>query len=74
MSRGSYPFKESDITRAIRASKKAGQRSIIEVDVKRQRFRIIPLDEMSMLTDQNETGQNEWDEIYDQAATPPVRK
>jgi hypothetical protein len=59
MSRGPHAFKESDITRALRAARKAGvQNPIIEVDTKHQRLRIIPRDDVSAATEQNE-----WDDM-----------
>lgn len=33
MSKGPYPFKESDIKRAIRAAQKVGREAIIEIDL-----------------------------------------
>jgi hypothetical protein len=43
MSRGKYPFKESDITRALKAARKAGEVVQIEVDADRRCMRIIPV-------------------------------
>jgi hypothetical protein len=43
VSKGPYPFKASDITRAYRAAEKAGHSDvIIEVDTERKCLRIIP--------------------------------
>jgi hypothetical protein len=59
MSKGPYPFRETDITRAFRAAKKAGiEHPIIEVDTEHRRLRIIPRDEVSTVTDHNE-----WNEV-----------
>jgi hypothetical protein len=43
MSRGPYPFRESDLIRAHRANGKAGHPdAIIEIDIERRCLRIIP--------------------------------
>jgi hypothetical protein len=69
MSRGPYPFKESDITRAIRAAKKAGiEHFIIEVDTAHRSLRIIPRDEVS-----TPTGQNEWNEVLPNGEDSEIR-
>ena len=71
MSKGKYPFKESDITRVYRAAKKAGvENPIIEVDTKHGRLRIVPRPDVASTG----TDQNEWDEIYDAPAPSNVRK
>ena len=43
MSKGPYPFKESDITRAFRAAQKAGVDVKIEIDTDHRRLCIIPI-------------------------------
>ena len=45
MSKGPYPFKESDITRAFKAAEKAGVKVQIEIDVGRKTMRVIPVGE-----------------------------
>ena len=55
MGKGTCTFKESDVTRAFKAAKKAGVHVQVEIDLERKRMRITPV----------ETGeandQNEWD-------------
>lgn len=62
MSRRPHAFKESEITRAIRAAKKAGiVDPIIEVDIARKRLRIIPLNK----NEDRAAIHNEWDIVLD---------
>jgi hypothetical protein len=64
VSRKPYAFKESEITRAIRAAKKAGMIDpIIEVDIARKRLRIIPLNK-----NEDRAAINEWDIVLDDKA------
>jgi hypothetical protein len=43
MSRAKYSFRESDVTRAIRAAAKAGKDVKIEIDLDRRCMSIIPI-------------------------------
>lgn len=61
VNRKSHAFKESEITRAIRAARKAGINDpIIEVDIARKRLRIIPLNK-----NEDHAAINEWDIVLD---------
>jgi hypothetical protein len=43
MSKGPYPFKESDVKRAIRAAREEGIEGTLEIDLDRRCIRIIPI-------------------------------
>jgi hypothetical protein len=59
MSRGPYSFKSCDITRTLKAARKAGETVQIEVDIDRRCMRIIPikLDETTADTSGSELDQ-----------------
>jgi hypothetical protein len=58
MSKGPYPFRESDVTRLYRAADKAGRsKVIIEYDCVHRRLRAIPCDADASTTSEP----NEWD-------------
>lgn len=64
MSRKSHSFKESEITRAIRAARKAGiVDPIVEIDIARKRLRIIPLNKNG-----DRAAISEWDIVLDDKA------
>jgi hypothetical protein len=59
-------FKEADVTRAIKAAKKAGVDVQVEIDLDRKRITITPITAREVNGDGNETagiGENEWDDI-----------
>jgi hypothetical protein len=60
-------FKETDLTRAFRAAKKAGVDVSVEIDLRRNRMRITPL----RAGDTSE--RNEWDEVLGGANQTQVR-
>lgn len=65
MSQKCHAFKESEITRAIRAAKKAGVVDpIIEIDIALKRLRIIPLNK----NEDRAAIHNEWDIVLDDKA------
>ena len=43
MSRGPYPFKKSDIVRALQAADKAAKPRTVEIDLERKCIRLIPV-------------------------------
>jgi hypothetical protein len=57
MSKGPYPFKQSDVTRLYRGADKAGRNVIIEYDVVRRCLRAIPCAADTSTT----PDPNEWD-------------
>jgi hypothetical protein len=66
MSKGPYPFKESDITRAIRAAAKAGKDVKIEIDLDRRCMSIIPIKPVEATSDTaagDGSVDNPWDDI-----------
>jgi hypothetical protein len=57
-------FKECDVTRLLRAAKKAGVSVRLDVDLERRRMSLTPVE----LTDgKGEAGANDWDSIYEQS-------
>jgi hypothetical protein len=60
-------FKETDLTRAFRAAKKAGVDVSVEIDLRRNRMRITPL-KVGETSDRNE-----WDEVFCGADQAQVR-
>lgn len=66
MSKGPYPFKESDVTRLYRAADKVGRKVIIEFDVKRRCLRAIPC-ELDGAAEENSP--NPWD-VVKHGSTP----
>ena len=67
MSRAKYSFKESDITRAIRAAAKAGKDVKIEIDLDRRCMSIIPIKPVEATSDTADDGtvDNPWDSVFD---------
>jgi hypothetical protein len=58
MGKGACTFKETDVTRAIRAAKKAGVDVRIEIDLERKRMTLTPV----KVVEPNKTDEsNEWD-------------
>lgn len=64
MSKGPYPFKESDITRAFNAAKKAGVHALVEIDHQTRNLRIIPIDVTKNIGDDGAID-NPWDSVLD---------
>jgi hypothetical protein len=58
MGKAACTFKETEVTRAIRAAKKAGVDVRVEIDLERKRMTLTPV----KVVESNETTQsNEWD-------------
>jgi hypothetical protein len=62
MSKGPYPFKESDIARAFRGARKGGEKVQIVVDVDRRIMRLIPTTGSPVCMASEQSG-NEWDKV-----------
>lgn len=58
MGKGRCTFKEADVTRALRAVKKAGVEAQVELDLERKRMTITPV---KLVESNSKT--NEWDEV-----------
>jgi hypothetical protein len=67
MSRGVHAFKQSDLMRAIRATRKVGCAMRIEIDLERRRMSLTPV------TVGETRDRNEWDEEFGDAATTEIR-
>jgi hypothetical protein len=67
LGKGACTFKEVDLTRAFRAAKKAGVDVQVEIDLRRNRMRVIPL-KASEAADRNE-----WEEWFSGADQTEIR-
>jgi hypothetical protein len=59
LGKGACTFKEVDVTRALKAAKKAGVDVQVEIDLERKRMTITPVKAGGL------DGKNEWDEVFD---------
>jgi hypothetical protein len=59
LGKGAYTFKQTDVTRALKAAKKAGVDVQVTIDLERKRLTITPIKAGG------ENGTNEWDEVFD---------
>jgi hypothetical protein len=60
-------FKEADVTRALKAAKKAGVDVQVEIDLERKRMRITPVKAGDVLD------RNEWDDELNGAGQTEIR-
>jgi hypothetical protein len=65
MARGTPAFRERDVTRALRAAKKAGVDAEIIIDLQHKVMRIIPLSASDAGNGTRATDKNDFDEICD---------
>jgi len=63
LGKGACTFKEADVTRALKAAKKAGVDVAVEIDLERKRLRITPVK-----ANGNAVDRNEWDEVSSNGA------
>jgi hypothetical protein len=66
LGKGAYTFKQTDVTRAFKAAKKAGVEVQVEIDLERKRMRITPVkagDVNGGAGENTTTGDGEWDNI-----------
>jgi len=63
MGKAACTFKQSDVTRAFKAAKKAGVDVQVQIDLERKRMTIMPV----KLGESSSKTENEWDEVLNNA-------
>jgi len=66
LGKGPCTFKEADVTRALKAARKAGVDVQVEIDLARRRMRITPVKAGETANRTPTDTKNDWDSIYDQ--------
>jgi hypothetical protein len=66
LGKGPCTFKETDVTRALKAARKAGVDVQVEIDLARRRMRITPVKARETANGTTTDTKNDWDSIYDQ--------
>jgi hypothetical protein len=68
MGKAACTFKEADVTRALRAAKKANVDVRIELDLERKKMTIMPV----KLGESSSKTENEWDEVLPNGETAEI--
>jgi hypothetical protein len=64
LGKGPCTFKEADVTRALKAAKKAGVDVQVQIDLERKRMTITPVKTNEISDD---VSNNPWDKVFDNA-------